>query len=330
MLNNCIDHGTISKMNENYPQKFASPYTAIFRNYINERIKSGKAISTTNREIFYLNKFSEYFSLIKLKSLNDLTSSYIIGFMQKFSLNVKPETLGGAATCLRLLLDYLYRTGCLDNDLSIYVPKVNRRAEHIPSTYAASDIKKMLERADRSGPKGKRDFAMLILAARLGMRASDICNLTLDNIKWQQNSIEFISIKTSQFVSLPLLNDVGEAIIDYLKHGRCESDSKHLFLCFATPVRPLKPSNLHGIVGTATRNADIHLLAGTHRGPHALRASLASEMLNNNTPLPVISEALSHKNTNTTRIYLKIDIEQLRAYALDIPSLGNIWMGVAK
>jgi site-specific recombinase XerC len=93
------------------------------------------------------------------------------------------------------------------------------------------------------------------------------------------------------------------------------------------PFVKMKPSVLHGIVSTALRNASIPIQPGKRHGPHALRASLASAMLENNTPLPVISEALSHKSSDTTRIYLKIDLHHLRQYSLEVPPLSNIWMG---
>lgn len=89
----------------------------------------------------------------------------------------------------------------------------------------------------------------------------------------------------------------------------------------------MKPSVLHSIVSAGLRNANIPLLPGKRHGPHALRASLASAMLDNNTSLPVISEALTHTNSDTTRIYLKIDLQHLREYSLEVPPLGNVWMG---
>ncbi|WP_180955080.1 tyrosine-type recombinase/integrase [Bacillus sp. V3-13] len=159
------------------------------------------------------------------------------------------------------------------------------------------------------------------------MRASDICGLTFDNLNWQTDTIEFIVKKTGVSAVLPLLNEVGEAIIDYIKFGRPDSKDKHVFLRMQIPFVALKPSVLHGIVSTTLRNANITLLPGKRHGPHALRASLASAMLDNNTPLPVISEALSHKNTDTTRVYLKIDLQHLQQYSLEVPALSNIWMG---
>jgi integrase len=207
------------------------------------------------------------------------------------------------------------------------VPQVKCKPDGIPSVYTKEEIQQLLNGVDRTGPKGKRNYAMVLLAARLGMRASDICGLTFDNLKWQTNTIEFIVKKTGVLAVLPLLNEVGEAIIEYIKYGRPDSEDKHVFLRMQTPFVQLKPSVLHGIVSAGLRNANIPLLPGKRHGPHALRASLASAMLDNNTPLPVISEALTHTNSDTTRIYLKIDLQHLREYSLEVPPLANVWMG---
>jgi integrase len=168
---------------------------------------------------------------------------------------------------------------------------------------------------------------MILLAVRLGMRASDICGLRLKDVDWRKSEIAFTAKKTGRYTALPLTTDVGNAIIRYLKEARPEDGDPHLFLRFQKPYQELQPSVMHGMVTTAMRDAGVIIPYGRRHGPHALRASLASSMLRQNVPLPIISETLSHASTDTTRIYLKVDFENLRRLALDVPPLKGIWMG---
>ena len=168
---------------------------------------------------------------------------------------------------------------------------------------------------------------MVLMAAQLGMRASDICGLKFENLHWEKSTVEFVTQKTGKATVLPLTADVGNAIIKYLKEVRPASSDSHVFLRMQAPYTKLNPAALHSIVTKAFRDADIVVNPGRRHGPHSLRASLATSMLKNETPLPVISEALSHSTTDTTKIYLKVDMHHLRPLALDVPDLTGVWMG---
>lgn len=154
------------------------------------------------------------------------------------------------------------------------------------------------------------------------MRAGDICSLSFKNLKWEHNEIELIQEKTQEKILLPLLPEVGSAIIDYLKYGRPITESATIFLRHTCPITPLTPPTLHSIVSQYLRLAGIKVPDGKKHGPHALRHSLASALLEENTPLPIISEVLGHTTTNTTSIYLKIDVNHLRRCALDVPEFA--------
>lgn len=168
---------------------------------------------------------------------------------------------------------------------------------------------------------------MLLLAARLGLRASDICSLILANLNWEQNLIEIVQEKTKKTLQLPLLNEVGDAIIDYL-HFRPKSSLKYVFLRVENPHGRLYGHSLYMIVSRYINRAGIHVPQGKKHAPHALRHSLSSIMLENRVPLPVISEILSHTSSDTTKVYLKIDISQLRECALEVPVIESSGMGV--
>ena len=327
ILNNCSEHESIIKPKSYSLSKFALQFMKEFQGFIDVRINSGLSFSIINRDINCLNKFSKYLDGLNIRKLEETESTNIIGFIKSLSISKKPPTLNDAVSSLRLFLKFSFDEQYISRDLSHFVPQVYCKPEGIPSVYTKDEIQHLLNSVDRTGAIGKRNYAILLLAAKLGMRASDICGLTFDNLNWQTDTIEFIVKKTGVSAVLPLLNEVGEAIIDYIRFGRPVSEDKHVFLRMQIPFVALKPSVLHGIVSLALRNANITVQTGKRHGPHALRASLACAMLDNNIPLPVISEALSHKNSDTTRIYLKIDVQHLRQYSLDVPALGNIWMG---
>ena len=327
ILNNCVEHKTLFAPPSYHKCNFSIQFGRKFQMFIDSRTQQGFSLSTINGNIYCLNRLSDYLDDLDIQSLDEIKSVHIVGFMKRQSIGGKIPTLKNVASCLRLFLKFLFSKNYISRDLSSFVPQVKSRPYKIPSVYTKDEIQKMLSCIDRSGPKGKRDYAMVLLATRLGMRASDICGLTFENLKWHKDTIEFITKKTGASAVLPLIGEVGEAIIEYLKYGRSDSEDRHIFLRMQIPLVAMKPSSMHLIVSKALRKADIPLLPGKHHGPHALRASLASAMLDKNIASPVISEALTHKNTDTTRNYLKIDIGHLREYSLEVAPLGNVWMG---
>jgi integrase len=143
-------------------------------------------------------------------------------------------------------------------DWSYLVPKDNYKHEaRLPSTYSEDEIERLLKTADRGNPKGKRDFAMILLAVRMGLRASDICGLKFENLLWEQNLLVLVQAKTQKRLELPLLPEIGNAIIEYLKYGRPESDEPFIFLHQRTPFERLKSPTLHSIVTALMRRAGI-------------------------------------------------------------------------
>jgi len=329
ILLNCMEHGMAITPKGYLLSRFDKRYELEFESLIEKRRSQDLSIKTVELDIHVLNKLSEYLVSIDLPSLNFLKSYHIISFMKWLSTTGQLPTMLKATTTLRFLCKHLYNSGASQHDLSEHVPKVRTKSDRIPSTYNPDEIQCMLDSFNRSSKVGARNYAMVLLAARLGMRASDICALKFENLNWHNNTVEFNTIKTGAYTVLPLTVEVGEAIIEYLRNGRPTVNDKHVFIRFQTPYRKLQPSVLHTIVTKSMRDAGIVLLPGKRHGPHSLRASLASEMLAHNTPIHVISEALSHSCLDTTRIYLKIDIVSLRSISLDVPSIVGVWMGGA-
>ncbi len=229
----------------------------------------------------------------------------------------------GKISILRMLFKHWKETGVIDYDLEEsfagYAPK---KHERIPSFYSQEEVVQIEKSVDRGSAVGKRNYAMLLLADRLGLRASDIARLEFGNIDWDRNEIHLVQHKTSVPLDLPLLADVGNAIIDYLQYGRPKSNINYVFLSARAPFRKISRIS----VGTAI--AKIILSSGVdvtcrHHGPHAMRHSLASTLLDNGTSIPVISETLGHKSSETTMTYLKIDLTSLQKCALPVPPVPD-------
>src|SRR5690606_31405452 len=153
-------------------------------------------------------------------------------------------------------------------------------------TYKIDEIQRMISTIDRSRPCGKRNYAITLLASRLGLRASDIAGLKFENLLWEQSLISFNQYKTGRLLQLPLLAEVGEAIIDYLKYARPVSDEPYVFLSGRSPVGRIYSTSVTGVVQRAFIASGVNI-EHRHYGPHALRHSLASLLLEQSTVMPV-------------------------------------------
>jgi integrase len=156
-----------------------------------------------------------------------------------------------------------------------------------------------------------------MLASMLGLRTIDICNLEFNNIDWENHQLNIIQKKTGEPLSLPLPTNVGWALIDYIKNGRPICDEIKVFVHINAPYVPIKW--LDGMLMKYLKRANICIDRKVHRGMHALRHSLATHMLEQETPILVIQEVLGHVSINTTKIYASVDVGKLRECALEVP-----------
>lgn len=267
----------------------------------------------------YLGKFLLYLEKHNVLDLSQITPEAVLGYTDMLC-GYSAATSHNTLSALRVFLRYLHATGRTDEDLSGDVPTVRyTRDAQIPSAFPKEDILRVLEAVDRSNPTGKRDYAMLLLASKLGLRSGDIRGLKFSNLVWEKNTIDVVMSKTGKQMTLPLFEDVGMAIIDYVKHGRPKAETDVIFLRHVAPIQQLTASGLTAIVKQYISISGIPVRPGQSQGPHAMRHSLASALLEGNVPLPVISEILGHTDTRTTEIYLKIGIKQLRGCSQEVP-----------
>lgn len=222
------------------------------------------------------------------------------------------------ATCLRSFLRFLFLRGATLQDLSIAVPTVRRWSRaRVHAFLTPQAVEQVLAVPDRSTPSGRRDYAMLLLLARLGLRAGEVIRLQLDDIRWRAAEI-VIHGKGGQVDHLPLVADVGEALADYLQAGRGPTSSRRVFLRDLAPrVGLTGPSAVAAVVRTSLARAGVARPRGY--AAHILRHSLATRMIRQGASLPEIAEILRHRTPATTEIYAKVDFETLRGVALDWP-----------
>jgi site-specific recombinase XerD len=268
--------------------------------------------------------FLDFLRFKKARTLDQIQAADLSEFVSCRD-NLQPKTVARIVSDVRSFLRFLTMRGILQKDLSAELPKVRvPRDATIPSVWDQELIVRLLGAVDRSSAKGKRDYAILLLACRLGLRSGDIRTLKLDNLRWAESTIQITQAKTGAPLTLPLTSEVGEALIDYLKSGRPQTTHREVFLKVAPPFDPFKEdNNLHYIVTYWRRLAGITFRSSQKRGLHSLRHTLATRLLQKGTPLPTISEILGHISLESTRIYAKADVEALRGVALDLEEVNH-------
>lgn len=296
------------------PLQFEKELTAYEKECeINEYSKRG--LRTRMQRLFF---FIDYLDSRKVQKSNDINPEIISDYV-KTIYKYHEKSIASILTSLRVYLRFLYFNRYTDEDLSLKVPKQNKYYyPPVPSVWNKEDVIRMLNSIDRGNPTGKRDYAILLLVAKLGIRVGDIKSLQLSDLNWQSKIIEVKQNKTKNTVTYPILKDIGWALIDYLKNGRPISGSPFVFIRMNAPYDAFgRDSNLYNIITKYTRLSGITVPHGKRQGLHSLRHTLASTLLEQGTPLPVISEILGHFNSKSTNVYLHTVMEDLRKCAID-------------
>jgi len=226
---------------------------------------------------------------------------------------------------LRKFAAYLYERGLVADDFSKKIVMIKRVVrEKLISYYTEDEIIQIEKNINRDTKNGKRDYALIILATRLGLRASDIAALKFDNIDWENNLITLTQYKTKRLLSLPLLSVVGEAIADYILHARAKTQGiDFIFISNVMPFRPCSPKTISSVARRYITTSSVSTQS-RHVGVHALRHSLATALMNNGTNMSTITEVLGHKDGSTsTMLYLGVNIRDLKTCSLEVPSVPD-------
>ena len=251
--------------------------------------------------------------------LHDLRDAEVEAFIAQTGRQVDRSRMGQVTTVLRTFLRFLAAAGegPVGLDAQVESPRIYR-GERLPRALPWETVRTFLKSIDRTTPKGQRDFAMFLLIATYGLRASEVAALNLDDVAWRTRQIHVPRPKTGTPLLLPLTDEIGAALLDYLRRGRPASTARRLFLRVEAPLGPLG----RGAVGDAfrawARRAGISLPA--RGGPHCLRHALALRLLREGATLKTIGDLLGHRNAESTGVYLRLDIDDLRDVALPLPA----------
>ena len=226
-------------------------------------------------------------------------------------------------SALRSFFRFLLQRGEIATDLAACVPAVaDWRLSTVPKYLSAEEIERLLSSCDQGTGVGRRDHAILLLMARLGLRAGEVVSMELDDIDWRAGKIA-VRGKGQQHDRLPLLQDVGEALTTYLRRGRPRVPTRRLFIRVRAPLRGFAgPVAISCIVRRAIQRADLRML-GKGVAAHLLRHSLATGLLREGASMAEIGELLRHRTPATTEIYAKVDIRSLRCLAQPWPGSGG-------
>jgi len=243
----------------------------------------------------------------------------VIGAFVTTLAGYQAKTVEHKLCAVRSLLRFAAAGGLTDADVLEKVPAVKSiRQARVPSVWEAADVAKILEAIDRANPSGKRDYAIVLLICRLGLRGVDVKRLRFADLDWPGNRVSVVQAKTGRRVDLPLLKDVGWAIIDYIRHGRPASDSPQVFVRHTAPIGPFSDQDhLHQILVKHACVARVSLSEKRRHGMHSLRHTLATRLLEDGTPVEQIADILGHQSVESTGVYLKSSLGLLAQCALD-------------
>lgn len=318
-------HHSVLRRYMKHRQLLTEPYfieaSRRFREYCTQKDYSK---ITTDHYVKQSAYFMDYLASQGIMDFKPVTLEVINAYIQTLA-GFTYKTVEQNICSLRAFFRFLYLEGIVLTDFAPKMPMVKARKQTaIPSVWTHDELKKLVDAIDRGSPKGKRDYAIILIACRLGMRCMDIKNLRFENFYWTEKKLCFVQSKTKRPMELPLVPDIGWAVIDYLKYGRPKVDSPYIFVRHLSPFLPFsEDDHLNQLIRSYMEKAHIPVLK-KRRGMHSLRHTMAGVLLEKDTPLPVISDIIGHLDTNSTAVYLKIDMKRLVECPLDFEEVISL------
>lgn len=286
------------------------------------RHQRGLSEATIHHCLSFLKRFMAFRFGKKVGDLNNITPGDIVAFLRKIMAGTQPYRDKTPPSHLRNLLRFLFWAGKTKRDLANAVPRVAQPPQsHLPRYLKPEAVEQLIDAVWSGDPVGRRNYAMILLIARLGLRASEVIAIQLDDIDWRAGTI-LIRGKGKRHDRMPLPNDVGKAIVDYIRNGR-RGPSRTLFVSSKVPYRPFVNAQ---ILNTVLRDAFEQTGVKPPQkyvGSHLLRHSLATDMLRKGASLDEIGDVLRHRSRMSTTIYAKHDVEGLRSIARAWPVQGG-------
>jgi site-specific recombinase XerD len=294
-------------------------YTRLLEDYLSVCTRLGNKKGTIFAKRSFCGRFLSFLLNAGCEEILNINTNYICSACLRF-------TNKDAFAVVKSFLRYLYERDLANFDYSGIVPKY-RKPKVLPTTYTHEEIRRLENAINQNSKAGKRDSAILLLATRLGMRSGDIVRLSFENIDFERGTICLTQNKTDQPLSLPLLPEIKEAILEYVWKARPPIENKFLFLRENAPFERITTSAMRLMLTGYFKAAGIDISSKRH-GPHALRSSLASSMINSDVPYEVVRKLLGHADPQAIRHYAKVDMEHLRRYAIEVPPPSGIFADI--
>ena len=319
LLDHLREHHVVQRVT---PTCDVSPLAAILDRY-EKHLRSERGLTTATiinylpfARKFLSDRFGEGPFLLKVVRPRDIS-----GFILRHARTMSCRRAQLMTTVFRSFFRFLFQRGELQVDLAPSIPTVaDWRLSTLPRYITAEEVIRVLGSCDRHTATGRRDYALLLLLARLGLRAGEIVAMQLEDIDWRSGEI-LVRGKGLLYDRMPLPVDVGQALAVYLRHDRPSSKTRRVFVCSKAPQRGFSgPSTVSTIVRRALDRAGLH---PGFKGAHLLRHSLATSMIRSGASMSEIGEILRHRSPSTTEIYAKLDFEGLRSLAQPWPNLGG-------
>lgn len=303
------------------PSPPSSPYQELLQEYL-DYLKGNRylAETTIKQHRRYLIPFLEELGAAPVELLRKLSPEQVLALFTKYAQDRGTSLRRCLQGALRLFLRFCFHQGYLQHDLAEAVPSIRSyKLSDVPRGISEEDARKTLQCIDRTTPVGRRDFAIIQLLHNYGLRGGHVRAVRLDDIHWRDNRIRFRAHKGGKEVIEPLIEEVGESLLEYLRHGRPLAPYPEVFLTTRQPFKPLRnPSTVSMMVSQRLQQAGVTKPKG---GSHVFRHGFATRMLQQGQSIKTIADLLGHRNINTTFIYTKVDLVTLRQLPLHWPEV---------
>ncbi|MGH3501129.1 MAG: tyrosine-type recombinase/integrase [Nocardioidaceae bacterium] len=316
MLDDFAIHGAILRRYSRTVDKLSAEQAEVLARFRSSLRGSGCAASTVRS---YATVAGEFLAFTDTRGgLTGLDAGVIDAFVATLT-GYQAKTVEHKLCALRSLLRFVAGESLVDPVVLEAVPAAkSTRQARIRSVWDPAEVRKILAAVDRRNPCGKRDYAIILLITRLGLRGVDVKRLRFDDLDWPGNQLSIVQAKTGRSVQLPLLKDVGWALIDYVQHGRPACGCPEVFVRHTAPIGPFSDQDhLHQILAKHARAAHVRLGEQRRHGMHSLRHTLATRLLEDGTPVEQIADILGHQQVASTGVYLKSSLRLLAQCALD-------------
>jgi integrase len=322
MLDDFAVHGAVLRRYERSVDKVTGSDAVVVARFQDRLRCDGRAVSTVRA---YGTLSGEFVAFVNTRGGLARLDAGVIGAFVATLNGYQVKTVEQKLGAVRSFLRFACAEGLVDAAVLDAVPSVrSSRQTRIPSVWDPGEVARILEAVDRSNPCGKRDYAIIQLVARLGMRGIDVKRLEFADFDWPGNRVSVVQAKTGRRVALPLLKEVGWAVIDYVRHGRPACDCPQVFVRHTAPIGPFSDQDhLHQILVKHARVAHVPLSEQRRHGMHSLRHSLATRLMEDGTPVELIADILGHQTVASTGVYLKSSLGLLASCALDPDAPGR-------